>query len=137
MAKCKNCHHTYMELDEDQGTRPCPKCGGLGKVIEVSGTVDLSAVKQFIKGKAYSPDEKRRKPGLDFAFGDELFQKEEKWTKKFRLINRRANRYTEVVLYAETGIIIHCCEEKLTDHKGHGSDKNKPQEQDNGYEVEP
>ena len=44
---------------------------------------------------------------------------------KLRCINRKDDRYTEIVRDPETGEVIHHCDEKLSDHTGHGSDKNR------------
>jgi hypothetical protein len=40
-----------------------------------------------------------------------------------RVYDRVGDRYKEKVVDCETGEVIHKTEEKLTDHKGHGSDK--------------
>ena len=42
---------------------------------------------------------------------------------RIRIIDRQNNVYIETVQYNKTGEIIRACSEKLTDHKGHGSDK--------------
>jgi hypothetical protein len=43
-----------------------------------------------------------------------------------RVIDRENNLYKEVVTNAETGEVIHACEEPLSKHIGHGSAKKKP-----------
>jgi hypothetical protein len=43
-----------------------------------------------------------------------------------RLIDRQNNRYSEKVTARDTGEVIHHCDEPLTDHTGHGSDKKQP-----------
>lgn len=42
-----------------------------------------------------------------------------------RLIDRQNNRYFEKVVARETGEVVHQCDEALSDHKGHGSDKKE------------
>lgn len=48
-----------------------------------------------------------------------------KMTKLYRLIHRDNDLYREKVVDPDTGEVIHFCEEKLSDHKGHGSAKKK------------
>ena len=42
-----------------------------------------------------------------------------------RCIDKDNNHYKEIVVDPETGEIIHQCEEPLSEHRGHGSDKKK------------
>ena len=44
-----------------------------------------------------------------------------------RVLDRKADRYFEKVTILETGEIVHLCDEPLSQHRGHGSDKSKPQ----------
>ncbi len=50
-------------------------------------------------------------------------KKDGKWVHKERLINRGNNRYKEVITDPESGELLHSCEEKLSDHQGHGAAK--------------
>lgn len=38
-------------------------------------------------------------------------------------VDRENDRYSETVTEYETGIVIHHCNEKLSEHTGHGSAK--------------
>ena len=40
-----------------------------------------------------------------------------------RLIDRKNDRYFELVEDPDTDEVVHRCEEKLSDHRGHGSAK--------------
>jgi len=44
---------------------------------------------------------------------------------KSRIINKYNDKYLEKVTDPETGDVIHHCEEPLSKHFGHGSDKFK------------
>ena len=44
---------------------------------------------------------------------------------RVRVIDKENDRYIEKVGYLDTGTIIRDCDEKLSEHYGHGSDKNK------------
>lgn len=43
---------------------------------------------------------------------------------RFRMIDKSNDRYVEKVIYTDTGTIIRDCDEKLTEHWGHGSAKD-------------
>ena len=63
----------------------------------------------------------------DIFAGDDLRKSDNKWMKKERVIDKDNDHYREIVTDPETGEVIHECEEKLSDHFGHGSDKPKTQ----------
>lgn len=42
-----------------------------------------------------------------------------------RHINREKDRYFELVSEIDTSQVIHRCDEKLSEHRGHGSDKKR------------
>lgn len=44
---------------------------------------------------------------------------------KVRLIDKDANRYFEKVTDPDTGQVLHECNEPLSEHRGHGSDKKE------------
>jgi hypothetical protein len=62
---------------------------------------------------------------IEQVAGDDLFRLTGKWHKLARVIDRENNRYFEEVIDPETGQVIHRCEEPLSEHRGHGSDKPK------------
>ncbi|HUK55579.1 MAG TPA: zinc ribbon domain-containing protein, partial [Nitrospiria bacterium] len=61
----------------------------------------------------------------DFFHGDDLHKKSGKWYKKERIIDKDNDQYKEVISDPETGEIIHECQEPLSEHRNHGSAKNK------------
>lgn len=57
--------------------------------------------------------------------GDDLYRGTGRWMTKSRLLDHPANQYREVVTDPVTGGDVHRCEEPLTAHLGHGSDRKK------------
>ena len=45
------------------------------------------------------------------------------WGRRFKMEDKTNDRYMERVVAEQTGEALHCCEEKLTEHRGHGSAK--------------
>ncbi len=45
--------------------------------------------------------------------------------KRFRMIDKENDKYIEKVVYNDTGTVIRDCDEKLTEHWGHGSAKTE------------
>jgi hypothetical protein len=66
-----------------------------------------------------------RKPFFEAITGAEFFRKLGIWVSKERVIDRDGNHYREVITNPKTGEIIHHCEEPLSDHRGHGSAKDR------------
>ena len=116
-------------LDEEvysiQESAPCLNCGSQKKTVELS-FVDSLQLRDSLRGKikdvTKTGKDKLRK---DFFTGDDLHRKSGKWYKKERCIDKDNNHYKELVFDPETGEIIHHCEEPLSEHRGHGSDKKK------------
>lgn len=60
---------------------------------------------------------------IEQLIGDDLHRSSGRWYKKVRIIDRAHDYYLEEVTDPETKRVIHRCEEPLTQHLGHGSDK--------------
>jgi hypothetical protein len=58
--------------------------------------------------------------------GDDLHRKSGKWMHKIRVIDHENDHYKEVVTDPESGEVVHCQEEPLSQHRGHGSEKKHP-----------
>lgn len=78
-----------------------------------------------------------KKPVLETLSGDDPIRTTGEWAKKERVIDRKNDKYFEHVEHAETGEVIHRCEEPLSKHFGHGSAKTKKPRQDEGDAKEP
>ncbi len=120
--KCAGCGTVRSRSPEPQLRVPCPACGSMARVIEVS----LGDSLEFHESLGFK--QKRigqSKPIAEGVSGDEFFRKEARWVKKERLIDRQANRYRENVTDPATGAVIHHRDEPLDQHIGHGSAKPK------------
>lgn len=65
------------------------------------------------------------KPYYEAVVGDDLHRKTGIWMKLERVIDRAKDWYKEVVTEPKTGKFIHRCEEPLSEHRGHGSAKQR------------
>ncbi len=84
---------------------------------------DKLEIHDNVKGKVKEKGQK--KPIYEFKVGDSYHHKTGKWNHRRMEIDRKNDKYREVVIDKETGEIIHSCEEPLSQHKGHGSAKFK------------
>lgn len=138
--ECSDCGE---RLDEHaHGTSesvPCPNCRSVRKTISLCFVDDAQLdLKDSLRGKIKdSTKPSKKKLRQDFFVGDDMHQKSGKWYKKERYLNKDENTYKEVVTDPETGKIVHCCEEPLDQHQGHGSAKKKPDEMASPVENEP
>jgi len=64
-------------------------------------------------------------------FIDILIRSVKQWSRcgavaqHYRKVDRDGDRYTETVTMRDTDEIVHHCDEPLSKHKGHGSDRSK------------
>jgi DNA-directed RNA polymerase subunit RPC12/RpoP len=120
---CGDCGKVLEEYEMLSASErsPCPDCGSMKRHVEVKFSASVTAsVGMRAKGKAPGVKkpfvEVRAEPSLKRSTGEEVFHE--------RTIDRRQNRYIEKVTLKETGEVLHECDEKLTDHTGHGSANN-------------
>jgi hypothetical protein len=57
--------------------------------------------------------------------GDNLWRKQDKWMNLIRVIDMKNDRYRETITDPKNGQVIHHCDEKLSEHQGHGSAKKR------------
>jgi len=67
-----------------------------------------------------------RQPFIEQTVADDLHRKTGRWMKLHRVIDRLNNWYHKRVTDPATGEVVHECDEPLTEHRGHGSAKPKP-----------
>lgn len=119
---CGNCNEKLQSLSE-----PCESCGSVKKniVLELADKFEFE-LKDCIDGKVINPSLRSKdKLREKFTFGASQSANGD-WAEKTRIVNRDKDYYFEEVKNSK-GKIIHHCEEKLSDHKGHGTDKfNNP-----------
>ena len=73
------------------------------------------------------PDVKKR--DFEIKYSNSSFQKDKTGAvARFRMIDKENDRYVEKVVYTDTGTVIRDCDEKLTEHWGHGSAKDSKKE---------
>ncbi len=122
--KCQDCDEVLNEPTDtpvDQRS-PCPNCGSKARHFEVviSETIEVHEklgvkARHGVKGK----------PFLESVSGDDLHRKSGKWMTLERVIDRENDKYKETGTDSKTGEVVHHCEEPLSQHQGHGSDKKK------------
>jgi len=114
----------FDELQNSSSALLCPSCETLQDLsINVSDNIFIH---EMIKKKDKLPG--MRRPISEQISGGDFCRETQKWYQKIRVIDRGRNKYIEIVTDPETEEPIHCCEEPLDEHFGHGSAKNKKQE---------
>lgn len=132
-----NCGAVSMELLDY-----CPLCGKKDwraivtrKVIEIKENPEFDDILDdwgLIK-EEYLPFEAEvsitkdgiKKRDFEIKYSSSSFQKDKTGAvSRFRIIDKNNDRYVEKVIYTDTETIIRDCDEKLTEHWGHGSAKD-------------
>lgn len=103
---------------------PCPSCGGIPRTTGVILQSETKAVSKVRMRKKDPTLSSKKNPRVDQMVGQELRVSTGEHVQKERRIDREADAYREIVTDAQ-GNVIHHDEGKLSDHKGHGSDKPK------------
>ena len=93
------------------------------KTEEIKITPDKLDIHELIEVKGMEKDSK--KPTIEVKQGDSLSKKNGKYSYIERKIDRKEKTYSETIIDPESGEIIHQCNEPLSEHTGHGSDKHK------------
>jgi len=102
--------------------KPCPVCESKNRHISPMIN-ETSGIHEALKLKGKHKNIKS--PFIEIFSGEDFFYKLWKWVTKHRLIDRDQDKYYEEVTDPETGKIIHYTNEKLSTHTGHGSAKEK------------
>jgi len=116
---CGNCDAILKNM-----TLYCKFCNSSLKNVIIDFVEQLPEIKDTIEGKTINPS-LRSKDKLREKFFDGVSESANgDSAQKIQIINRDRDYYFEEIKNSK-GIIIHTCEEKLSQHKGHGSDKLK------------
>ena len=70
------------------------------------------------------------RPFYEAKSGADLHHDTGRWTEREMVIDREKDRYFERVVDSETREVLRICEERLSDHRGHGTAKKKLFEND-------
>jgi hypothetical protein len=103
---------------------PCPACGGTARRVEMTLMAKSTAhVSLSMKGRAAGGG-----PPFLRAVQNRLewFRQLGRWHLVNRSVNRREDRYDEVIYDRETGAVVHEVHEPLHEHHGHGSARPRP-----------
>jgi hypothetical protein len=122
VMECKECG---QKLDESYAApeKKCP-CGSLLRRLIPS--VEFNAkVHLYAKYRWWNRTPKGRASRWGMA-GDDFYQSLGKWSILVRTFDGLRDWYYEHIVDKETGRVIKHCEEKLSDHRGHGSAKKTP-----------
>lgn len=98
----------------------CPYCGSTTRHFNVN----VSDTLHFHESLGMRHKNAAGKTLAESMSGDDLHRKTGKWMHKERVIDHASDRYKEVVTDPESGVVVHRCEEPLSSHVGHGSDRN-------------
>jgi hypothetical protein len=101
----------------EEQAAPCPRCTSTDRGLALNS-------EGYPRG--YSSVVDRRgdgDPQLEWRSGDERFHNTRHWRKLTRVINRRDDRYREHIIDPDSGKTIKSVDERLSEHRGHGSAK--------------
>ncbi len=101
--------------------QPCPNCGSRDRNIGISLT-DAVAIHDWMRLKQKRPgvngyllEATMNKPGVQRSTG--------RPNRLTRAFDKGTDSYEEIVIDEETGEVLHRQSHRLTEHKGHGSDR--------------
>ena len=125
------CGRCGKQLDQSPSTPvderiSCPDCGSKDRKFGVVVTSEVK-VSSGIRAKARSGEAGKLggKPWLRMLSEPSWSYRYNKWMELLKVEDRRNDRYTEVVRDPDTGEIVHECDEPLSEHRGHGSARQK------------
>lgn len=128
MAKCTHCEHPLPDASTEAEAEamvqvPCPSCGGSGRTIEAN-IVEALTLRDFYGMKL------KRQGAKKYAVEDiskpDFNRDRGKNVHLVRLIDRENDLYHERITDFESGEIIHEQRQPLSEHRGHGAAKKKP-----------
>lgn len=125
--KCTKCGKTY-EAESYKGIK-CQFCGAPLKMvavvkdeIDVEGMIDTVFIDAIDKENG---KKKRDYKVVEGMYGAEYCESRDKCIHKERLIDRVNDKYYEKVVDPDNNEVMRYCEESLTEHYGHGSDRSR------------
>ncbi len=123
------CGECRAPLDESPSTpaadrQPCPSCRSTSRFVSVHATETLTVHESVALKARHAPG---RKPFREVKSGDDLHRDTGAWRNIHRVIDRENDRYDEVVRGSD-GEVIREVHERLSQHTGRGTAKQRPQD---------
>ena len=123
-ADCSDCGHSLCEHDGKQsGFARCPSChattrhfiGVAEEQIEITPALDS-------RRETRTPDQSRRQARkgaeyIEILSGDDWWRDGGKFNYRYREVNKKIDRYREIVMDLETGEVLRHCDEPLSEHR--------------------
>ena len=129
-VSCSNCGEQLpLEIAYSHDKPPCGNCGSTAShvTVTIEDTIALHDSLEWEGNDSNLPSRKKqKKTRVEGKTGSEWSAHLQKMVHKERLIDRKSDRYQELVKDLETGEVIHEIDEPLSEHTGHGSAK-RPQ----------
>lgn len=123
ITECANCGE-IIDTTNDTSTQrtPCINCGSTARIYHANIIENVQALDGLeMKGKRPG----KKKPFFEDMSKPDYYHKKKKFVHKERLIDRDNDKYREKITDYQTGKTIHHCEEPLSEHFVHGSEKFK------------
>jgi hypothetical protein len=120
---CGDCETILVdETPYDKERAPCPVCESNRRHLLMNLTDEIRCYESLCMKQKQAGI---KKPVLEHFDGDDYTHRTGRYSKKTRIIDRKNDRYYEVVRDRDSGEILHECGESLSQHFGHGSAKEK------------
>ena len=122
MSECVECG---SEMPPGPGV--CANCGVEKRVLVVSETEEVSEppIGGKLLGELRRGSSGRKRRALEMKFGPGKRHGTDRLVSKSRLVDRNADLYHERIHDAVTGELLDEDKSKLSEHRGHGSDKRR------------
>jgi predicted RNA-binding Zn-ribbon protein involved in translation (DUF1610 family) len=122
---CAKCGIVVFDDMQSSERTPCPNCGSILRNAHMTVSETIKTY-DSVRVEHKDPSRKSKdKSRADLFSGHEKQHSTGKMIKKTRIIDKDHDKYSEEVVDPETNEVIHRCEEKLSEHRGHGHEKTK------------
>lgn len=120
-TKCASC---TTSLEGTPPGQPCQVCGATARVL-VRVVSDEVRVLDGYAFKQLCPSNTGKRKVAAEGFSRHEPSRRAALVHHERVIDRRNDKYREVVVDADTGVVLHRDEGRLSEHRGHGSAKSR------------
>jgi hypothetical protein len=120
---CSDCERPLTVASNEPNRQPCPACGSTRRTFNCA-VAETIHPREHLRMKVKNPSfNGKGHIRIEQQAGDSYHRASGKWSKMERIIDRENNRYFEKFTDPETGVVIHLCDQPLSEHVGHGSAK--------------